>query len=223
MYHRCPKPIKFLLNKAFPPIYKFDSYHGNAEEFKKNLDKVQKFLEDRLRHSVITSLITDLSMLICFGALFPPLALVIAVSIGKDIFDIKLALGRIELIIEELTEEGQDELKVLMMKAREKIYHDIKIAEVEVVKGLWWGLSIATVVWGFVLLDTLSPYMGPLKSVWVIVFMAVVPLGSYSLLSRFYSVKEVVVENEKPIDVVGSAVVVDNPLLKHVDIELKEM
>ena len=55
-----------------------------------------------------------------------------------------------------------------MISARNSIVDDIKIAEVEVVKVLWWALSIAVAI-----------HMGPLKSVWVIVLMAVVPLGAY--------------------------------------------
>jgi hypothetical protein len=58
---------------------------------------------------------SDLTMLICFGALVPPLAVIIALSI----LSIRLALGRYCEIMEAVQDES---LKEQMVKVRESIF-----------------------------------------------------------------------------------------------------
>jgi hypothetical protein len=51
--------------------------------------------------------VTDLTMLICFGALFPPLAVIIAFSVLKELVSIRLALGRYCEIMVAVQDEGE--------------------------------------------------------------------------------------------------------------------
>jgi hypothetical protein len=48
-----------------------------------------------LRQSIVVSLVTDWRMMLCFGAMFPPLGFIIAISIWKDLFFWRIALHRI--------------------------------------------------------------------------------------------------------------------------------
>eukprot|EP01033_Poteriospumella_lacustris_P016438 gene16438-11754_t len=53
----------------------------------------------RLRQKWVSRMVTDASMLLGFGAVFPPLAVVIGVSMCKDTLDLRLSLGRLQGIV----------------------------------------------------------------------------------------------------------------------------
>ncbi len=121
----------------------------------------------------MTSLVTDLSVLICFGALFPPLALIVALSVLKDLMSIKLALGKYAMMKNALEDENlktkmvylETSMKTLWMKTDASIWN-----------GVWHGMLRSALIWGFVLFDTLSSTVGVQNGLWVLILMTICPL-----------------------------------------------
>jgi hypothetical protein len=111
-------------------------------------------------------------MLICFGTLFPPLALIIAISVLKDLVDIKLALGRYCKIMEIVEDES---LKNQMMKLKMTIDTEMLKAGAGVWNGVWYGMVIGTWIWGFVLFDTMASKEGTAKGLCVLIAMVACP------------------------------------------------
>jgi hypothetical protein len=131
-------------------------------------------------------------MLICFGALFPPLALVIALSLFKDIMNIRLLLGRYYMIMKVTigdTEREENEKPVgiqqeRMLKPQNSMNEEIMKAGVEIWNGVWYGVIMASWIWAFVLFDTLSSSVGLIEGIWVLIFMSCVVL----LLSGIFAI-----------------------------------
>jgi hypothetical protein len=117
-------------------------------------------------------------MLICFGAIFPPLALVIGVSVVKDLRNLKLVLGRY-LTLEKIKnkESKMEDSAVMdrMMKLMDRIVEEILKTAREIWSGLWYGMVIASWIWAFVLFDTLSASVGVIPGLWVLVVMSIAP------------------------------------------------
>jgi hypothetical protein len=132
-----------------------------------------------LRKRFVVLLVTDLSMLICFGALFPPLALVIGLSVIKDVINTRLSISSYDYAIEASTEEqyknGISGLKDRMLKLRDSINEEILKAGMEIWNGVWYGVVMASWIWAFVLFDTLSSSVGVLRGVWILLLMAISP------------------------------------------------
>jgi hypothetical protein len=127
--------------------------------------------------------------LICFGALFPPLALVITLSIVKDVMSIRLCLGRYHSIIEAIKDtanteshsednkENEISLKERMLKLRNSMNEEIGKAGVEIWNGVWYGVILASGIWAFVLFDTLASKVGVYQGLWVLLVMAMCPFA----------------------------------------------
>jgi hypothetical protein len=161
---------------------------------RKNLEKVfdegiGSFVSNgEFKRRFVAMLVTDLAMLICFGVLFPPLALVIALSVVKDVLSMKISLGRYQTIMETLkngnqvddscdSENGVERfgLKDRMIKLRDDMNEEILKAGVEIWNGVWNGFIMASWIWAFVLFDTLSSAIGVSSGLSVLLGMLVSP------------------------------------------------
>jgi hypothetical protein len=130
------------------------------------------FNTKRFRRRIVTLFATDLSLLICFGALFPPLAVIIALSVLKDVMSIRLALGRYCEIMEAVQDES---LKEQMVKVKESMDEEMLKAGAGIWNGVWYGMVISTWIWGFVLFDTMASVEGVWKGLYVVIGMVCCP------------------------------------------------
>jgi hypothetical protein len=147
--------------------------------FTNNLQAFEEQVSDRYwRRRIIALMVTDISMLICFGALFPPLAVIIALSILKDMMSIRLALGRYCEIMEAVQDES---LKEQMVKVRESMDEEILKAGAGIWNGVWYGMVMSTWIWGFVLFDTMASVEGVEKGLCVLIGMVATPYICYCL------------------------------------------
>jgi hypothetical protein len=128
------------------------------------------------RRRLVVIFATDISMLICFGALFPPLAVIIALSVLKDVMSIRLALGRYCEIIEAVQDES---LKEQMVKVRETMDKEMLKAGAGIWNGVWHGMVMGTWIWGFVLFDTMASVEGVGKGMCMLIGMVASPFILY--------------------------------------------
>jgi hypothetical protein len=128
------------------------------------------------RRRLVINFTTDMSILMGFGALFPPSAVVIAFSILKDVMSIKLALGRFCKIMEAVQDES---LKEQMVKVKKNMDSEMLKAGAAIGNGVWHGIVMGTWVWGFVLFDTLASTEGVGKGLVVMIGMWLCPFILY--------------------------------------------
>ena len=205
-----------IFDTILPPLWKLrvdDESDRNALEAP-TLEWIERYLfhlpKGRLRQRFVANMVTDISMLVCFGTLFPPLALVIALSIYKDTVDVRLGIGRFHKLI------GMDcamSVRDRLVKVREAVYVELISAETEIVSGIWYGMCLASIIWAFVLFDALSSSVGlsTLASVWIVAVMGMIPIilcvVSRSILAYYGS--------DVKVDESGITETVDNPISKH--------
>ena len=132
----------------------------------------------KIKRKMVTRCVTDFSILLAFGVLCPPLAFVVMLSIVKDCSEVRLALGRIKHAIHGLR-KGNNEQNRQICYRLEVLYgnmiQEIIDAEPVIWMGVWYSICIAVLIWAFVLFDILSPTIGVLPSLSMVVLMAVSP------------------------------------------------
>jgi hypothetical protein len=166
----------FIL-KALPTLWQhvllLTDISQAREEFINRLNYFEKQIKKGvIRRRIVVLLVTDLTMLICFGALFPPLAVIIALSVLKDVMSIKLAVGQYCEIMKAVQDES---LKEQMAKVRESLDDEMLKSGAGIWNGVWYGMVISTWIWGFVLFDTTASVEGVWKGLWVLIGMLLSP------------------------------------------------
>jgi hypothetical protein len=136
-------------------------------------------IEGSFRRQFVVLLVTDMTMLLCFGALFPPLAVVIGLSVLKDVMSIRLALGRYCEIMETVQDES---LKEQMVKVRRSMDEEMLTGRTEIWHGVCYGMVMSTWIRGFVLFDTMASSEGVAMGICVIIAMIACPYVFYSVL-----------------------------------------
>jgi hypothetical protein len=181
---QCRKSIMLLL----PPLWRMllrielslNSGLSNCSiEFRSHLNTFKNYITSgEFRRRFESMLVTDLSLLVCFGIVFPPIAIVVAISIFKDIINLKLVLGRYYF----LSDQVQDpELKEIMSTIGAAINDEMTIAAKEIWKGLQYGLILSTWIWAFILFDTLAASIGLIPGLCILLIMIFSPFILYRL------------------------------------------
>ena len=131
-----------LVRKFLPPVWQaivnVDTSLHDEGKFQRHLHHWKHQVDiGRFRRRMVAFFATDLVMLICFGALFPPLAVIviIAVSVLKDVMSIRLALGRYCEIMDAVKDEG---VKDQMRKVRESMDAEMLRAGAGIWKSVAW-------------------------------------------------------------------------------------
>jgi hypothetical protein len=202
--------ICLILSPFWQTLLYLDITIDQPEKFQQHLLFLQDYVQNGIfRRRWIVLLVTDIAILICFGALFPPLAVVIAVSVIKDVMNVRLSLGKYCSIMERVQDES---LKKQMMELKACLDREILQAGEVIWNGIWYGLVRSTWVWAFVLFDTFASSAGVKKGIWILVSMVGYPFvlqGFLLLKTRLMpsSTKSVTLM-EEAIDLV----VIENPM-----------
>jgi hypothetical protein len=168
--------MRDIILKALPTLWQnvllLNDVIQDREAFTNRLNYFEKQIKKGVIRSIVVLLVTDLTMLICFGALFPPLAVIITLSVLKDVMSIRLALGRYCEIMEAVQDEN---LKEQMVKVRGSMDEEMLKAGAGIWKGVWNGIVLSTWIWGFVLFDTMASVEGVGKGLCVLIGMIISP------------------------------------------------
>jgi hypothetical protein len=92
------------------------------------------------------------------------LAVVLAVSVIKDVMNVRLSLGKYCSIMGGVEDER---VKKQMMELKVCLDREILQGGDEMRSGIWYGLLITTWIWAFVLFDTLASSVGVKEGIWV--------------------------------------------------------
>jgi Leucine-rich repeat (LRR) protein len=172
-----------LLTPFWQGLIYLDSSLQDHHEFTRHLHFLKIHVESGIfRRGIIAILATDLSMLICFGILFPPLAIVIAFSVLNDVLSIRMAMGRYQAILNDMEEE---KLREELVRLKDMMNADIIKAGVGIWNGLWHGIITAAWIWAFILFDTLASAVGAEQGFWISIVMAICPILLHYLTEAF--------------------------------------
>eukprot|EP01038_Epipyxis_sp_PR26KG_P013844 gene13844-18567_t len=139
---------------------------------------------EALRHSqgeifnigkFITWTLSALIILVTFGALFPPLAVVICISILSKTYYTQLIIGRRTL--------EADKLK--LRKYHEVLAKDCRYIE-NSFRHLYWVLApFCATFYGFIIFDTLGDEVGYIKALWAPIIISMMPLVIYAISKTY--------------------------------------
>ncbi len=150
--------------------------------------------------------------MIGFGVLFPPLAVVIAISIWKELLDLRVALGRWQAIIEATQDPS---LKERLLVLSVGIDNEWARCEKQIVDGVGYGLFLSTLIWAFVLLDTSE---GSTYGICMSLIIAAIPIVTIALLSS-----GLIARSTDPVKFKDTSNIVDNPLFAGAAIKSLEL
>jgi hypothetical protein len=160
-----------------------------------------KRMVPHIRQTILVPMITDWTMMLCFGAMFPPLAIIIAISAWKDRVVRRIGYNRLLRCIylasaeeakEELHEEtGMSENSIKkMMKKKERLVEIMKNVnaalegmEEKLQMGMRWSIAISSIFWSYSLFDTLGDAVGAGNAYWIILVIVLVSWMGTMLLS----------------------------------------
>jgi Leucine-rich repeat (LRR) protein len=166
--------VSKLLNAFWRTLLHLDNSKDSREMFVAYLKLFETYIKKGgLRQDIIIPCVIDLTMLICFGALFPPLAVIIALSILKDVMSIRLALGRYCEIMDVVEDES---LIDHMVKVKQSMDEEMLKAGQGIWNGVWLGMVMGTWIWGFVLFDTMASTGGVGKGLCMVIGIVCCPL-----------------------------------------------
>lgn len=126
-------------------------------------------------------IMSDLAVLLTFGCLFPPLALVIAVSMLADMYMVEFSVGRVVNIAKFVINisPGPARPGTMNSQALFDLILRLNVSFAEFGHGLWRTIPLITcfaaLFWSFSLYDTLGPSAN-LSGVWVVLSMVLMPV-----------------------------------------------
>ena len=178
----------FLITNISPTLWRLHRHVDDHIAFENSLQSMELQLSKlgRFKRKLLVRYVTDFSMLISFGILFPPLAFVIAISLLKDTWEMRLSLGRLNQLSLKLTtnlsststitdRETVSGWKVRIDKMLHIVEKETKDAQQMIWSGVWYGTCISVWIWAIVLFDILSVDIGIARSIWMVAVMLVLP------------------------------------------------
>ena len=125
----------------------------------------------------------DLAVLMTFGSIFPPLALVIFVNMIVNTFLTQLMIGRFVFLSKSI---DQNYLAPLV----DFLNEECKDVGRLIFDSIPTIAFLATAFWSFALFDTLGDSVGTKQALWILIFMAFMPLWIYGIEHAWYSLRE---------------------------------
>jgi hypothetical protein len=172
-----------MVTRFTPVIWRLDC-DNTSKGLERSLEAVEVSLSKwlRLRRKLFAQFVVDVAMIICFG---PPLAFVIGLTIWKNCWDIRLALGQLEQLI-TINVERYPELHDRLMVIRRKMHHEFVGGEYVLRDGLWAAICVSVWLWAFVLFDILAPQDGVFNSVAIMIVTILLPYFLYQVSAYFF-------------------------------------
>jgi hypothetical protein len=163
-----------------PPVWRLRQAFGGDQlpdsTDEQCLTDMERFFRNpfRLRRRIISRFFVDIVLMLCMGALFPPLAWVITISVLFDIWWTRLSMNRLKAI---LASSVPCEFINRLAAVQKKFRFDLSSA----VPTLWKGVCVFVGIWAFVLYDISSTELSLKGSLILVCLMLVIPYPLYSI------------------------------------------
>jgi hypothetical protein len=186
------KEIKYLQENSLlsegskEKIIEFIEYALNdAEKIFRN----QKFLRQR----ILISFLTDFTILLSYGTLFPPLGFLLVLSMAKDLFLWQMMVGRLVAWSMEI----ENDENIIVVEKLSAIISNINLSlqgiDQSILNFLIIMLILCSSLWSFCLFDTLGDEVGAVKSIWIVIVMVLAPyviLIIYAIVGKLFAKAE---------------------------------
>ena len=153
-----PNPVHMRDNNGLP------ASNEHSQEIRENEEGV--FHVQFKAKNAIIAFISDIAILLTFGGIFPPVAIIGILSIFSNTLLIQLILGRVIVL-----SRTQNRLYSSIKRINEKC-NGIRILMIRSLLSLSFLLSI---FWSFFLFDILGDAIGIERSIWILCVMATIP------------------------------------------------
>jgi hypothetical protein len=192
------------------------------EQFQYHFMKLSKYIhQKKLRRRLMVLLVTDLSMLLCFGVLFPPLAIVIGFSVIKDIMNVRISLGKYYGLMNAVQDES---LKTQMMQLKDTMDNEILVVGENIWSGIWYGVILATWIWAFILFDTIASSVDIVTGLGLLLVMIACPFilsGLQKVVGVAWNMRTRSMEKTKVLKQ-DTFITIENPIMgKTIDKEIE--
>jgi hypothetical protein len=176
-------------------------------------------------------LLADVSILLSFGILFPPLGLLVVLVMGLDVLGTMLIirrlrhLGRVEKKesgISSINADNTESLEAYYPLWQEIMFAlDAGFAEVQwkFAENMRFVLHTVVLFWGFALFDVLGREVGVIDAIWILIVTVTSPVWFHwivsLLMSRLNSLWSSMKKEDTTSDIVakGSEIIIQNPII----------
>ena len=144
-----------------------------SPEYQEILEINKEFFHNRQfinRDYIVLPIISEFTVFITFGAIFPPLALVVCYTISMTTYFIQLIIGRVVVI-----SRIQVELSQFIPKLNEECRNFRRLF----LQSIPSMSILATFFWGFFLFDILGDEIGTKKAIWILFVIGCSPILMY--------------------------------------------
>lgn len=125
----------------------------------------------------------DMAVLMTFGAIFPPLALVIFLNLIVNTFLTQLMIGRFIYLSKSLNQR-------YLLPLVEFLNDECKDVGRLIFDSIPTIAFLATAFWSFALFDTLGDSVGTRKAIWILILVTLLPMWIYGIEKAYYYAKE---------------------------------
>jgi hypothetical protein len=160
----CPTWLQVIRKQDILLSHKTNNYiftEKQLEMMEISLEQLERKCEliYQNRQSILVSLITDYTVLLCFGVMFPPLAIIVTISILKDLIIWRLSLLR---LVKWFQTEEDVEVKSRLLNILSNVDSSLKGMYKVMSWGMWMSILVSCTFWSFCLFDTLGDQLGAL-------------------------------------------------------------
>jgi hypothetical protein len=142
------------------------------EKIVTELDAVGNVEAKRLRQLIVVRAVLDTSILLAFGLLFPPVGIIIGVSMIKDLINVRCSVGRL-VEIQASTKNGVilNKIKKFLQTFEKEMmgWNDIVMSQ------LASNLLVIAYPLALCVFDTLGSEVGAIQALWIFIVMALAP------------------------------------------------
>jgi Leucine-rich repeat (LRR) protein len=193
-----PKQLEDLeANNSSTAIQELDNKDNDlAEEKEKEVLAINiSFFKKRQflnRDYIVLPILSEFTVFITFGTIFPPLAIVVCYSLYVMTLFTQLIIGRIVII-----SRVQKELNHFIYQMNEEC-RNFRRLFIQAIPSI---SILASFFWGFFLFDILGDEIGSLKTLWILFVMGFAPIIIYfleSIIDRYFPATGIVQNNENP-------------------------
>lgn len=169
-----------MVSPLWRPIVFFDGDGGVDkeicnkinEQITSQLAKNGDIEAQRLRQIIVVRAVLDTAILLAFGLLFPPLGIIVAFSMMKDLVNMRSSIGRlVDLQVNSNSVIVRENIKSFLDKFQKEMigWNDMVMAQITSI------LVVIAYILASCLFDTLGSEVGALRALWIFVVMASAP------------------------------------------------
>lgn len=177
----------YFLQRAVPPLVRMSELDDVDEARLTQLLSMQLHANDSLSvtyfnvNRLVVMLVTQLAIMLTFGALFPPLAVAVGFTVASIVYVEKIKVGR--FVTAMIQKENFKYVHIIELECQE-----LGSVTLLLRKSVWLLMVVKSCFYALVMFDTLGDTVGLSKALWVLFVLPAMPLVLYCAQLLYYHV-----------------------------------